>query len=80
VNVLGLIRFSVMWHRDHGVPNHQEYVMELVIVTLSIGTLILLATHMVDYAVETTLGRSSGWYTPHDGSGDLPLSFEGAVQ
>ena len=54
--------------------------MELVIVTLSIGTLILLATHMVDYAVETTLGRSSGWYTPHDGSGDLPLSFEGAVQ
>ena len=54
--------------------------MELVIVTLSVGTLILLATHMIDYAVETTLRQSSGRYTPHEGSGDLPLSFEGAVQ
>jgi hypothetical protein len=80
VHVLGPIRFSVMWHRDHGVPNHQEYVMELVIVTLSIGTLILLATHMIDYAVETTLRQSGGRYSPQEGSADLPLPFEGAVQ
>jgi len=53
--------------------------MELVIVTLSIGTLILLATHMIDYAVETTLRQSGGRYTPQEGSADLPLPFEGAV-
>ncbi len=69
-----------MWHRDHGVLNHQEYVMELVIVTLSIGTLILLATHMIDYVIETTLRQSSGRYISHEGSGNLPLSFGGAVQ
>jgi hypothetical protein len=54
--------------------------MELVIVTLSIGTLILLATHMLDYALETTLRQSSGRYTPDEESGEIPLPFEGAVQ
>jgi len=48
-----------MWHGYHGVLNHQECVMELVIVTLSVGTLILLATHMIDYAVETTLRQTT---------------------
>jgi surface polysaccharide O-acyltransferase-like enzyme len=69
-----------MWHRDHGVLNHQEYVMELVIVTLSIGTLILLATHSIDYALESTLRQSSRRHTPDHDSGELPLPFEGAVQ
>jgi hypothetical protein len=32
--------------------------MELVIVTLSLGTVVLLATHMIDYAIETTLRQS----------------------
>jgi hypothetical protein len=69
-----------MWHRDHGVLNHQEYVMELVIVTLSVGTLILLATHVIDYAVETAARQSSYRCTPDQESRDLPLPFEGAVQ
>ena len=54
--------------------------MELVIVTLSVGTLILLATHMIDYAVETTLRQSGSRYTPDHESDDMPLPFEGAVQ
>ena len=54
--------------------------MELVIVTLSIGTLILLATHSIDYALETTLQQSSRRNTPDQESGDLPLPFEGAVR
>ena len=54
--------------------------MELVIVTLSLGTLILLATHMIDYAVETTMRQSDDRHTPDDESHDLPLPFEGAVQ
>jgi hypothetical protein len=69
-----------MWHGDHGVLNHQEYVMELVIVTLSVGTLILLATHTIDYFVETALRQSSHRYTPDEESRDVPLPFEGAVQ
>ena len=69
-----------MWHGDHGVLDHQEYVMELVIVTLSVGTLILLATHMIDYAVETTLRQSGSRYTPDHESDDMPLPFEGAVR
>jgi hypothetical protein len=55
LNVLGPFRFTVIWPRDYSLLNHQEYVMELVIVSLSIGTLILLATHMIDYAVESAL-------------------------
>jgi len=54
--------------------------MELVIVTLSLGTLILLATHMIDYAVETTIRRSSDRYMPDEDSRDLPLPFEGSVR
>jgi hypothetical protein len=33
--------------------------MELVLVTLSVGTLILLATHMIDYVLESTLQTTS---------------------
>jgi hypothetical protein len=60
--------------------DHQEYVMELVIVSLSIGTLILLATHMIDYAVESTLRSSSNQLMPEDEAHDVPLPFEGAAQ
>jgi hypothetical protein len=54
--------------------------MELVIVSLGIGTLILLATHMIDYAVETTLRPSSSQIMPEDEAQDVPLPFEGAAQ
>jgi len=54
--------------------------MELVIVTLSIGTLILLATHSIDYALETTVRQSSRRHAPDHESEELPLPFEGAVQ
>jgi hypothetical protein len=54
--------------------------MELVIVSLSIGTLILLATHMIDYAVESALRPSSNQLMPEDDAHDVPLPFEGAAQ
>jgi hypothetical protein len=80
LNVLVPIRFSVIWLRDHGVLNHQEYAMELVIVTLSMGTLILLATHVIDYAAEAARRQSSDRYTPEEQSPEVPLPFEGAAQ
>ena len=54
--------------------------MELVIVTLSVGTLILLATHVLDYAAETALRQSRYLRTPDEESRDLPLPFESVVQ
>jgi hypothetical protein len=51
--------------------------MELVIVSLSIGTLILLATHMIDYAVESTPRPSNNQVMPEDEAHDVPLPFEG---
>ena len=68
-----------MWHRDHGLLNYQEDIMEIVIVTFGIGTLVLLATHMIEYAVETALRSSSYPFTPEEESRDPPLPFEGAV-
>jgi hypothetical protein len=49
------IRFSVMLARDHCLPKHQEHAMELVILALSAGTLVLLVTHVIDYASEPKL-------------------------
>jgi hypothetical protein len=54
--------------------------MELVIVTRSLGTLILLATHMLDYAVESTLRAASDRHMPEDEADDVPLPFDGAAQ
>jgi len=54
--------------------------MELIIVGLTIGTLILLATHMLDYAVNSGLRPSSKRYMPEDEAQDVPLPFEGAAQ
>ena len=53
--------------------------MELVLVTLSVGTLILLATHMIDYVLESTLQTTSDRYMPEDDAQDSPLPFEGAT-
>jgi hypothetical protein len=39
--------------RDHCLPQYQEHAMELVILALSAGTLVLLATHLIDYASES---------------------------
>jgi hypothetical protein len=64
--------------RDHGATTPQEYPMELVIVTLSLGTLILLATHMLDYAAESPPPRSNDRRMPEDNEPDVPLPFEGA--
>jgi hypothetical protein len=49
------IRFSVMLLRDRCLPKHLEHAMELVILALSAGMLVLLATHLVDYASESKL-------------------------
>ncbi len=54
--------------------------MELVIVTLSIGTFILLAAHMIDYAAESRLRPSNGRNMPEDEANDVPLPFEGAAR
>ena len=54
--------------------------MELVLVTLSVGTLLLLTTHMIDYVLESTSQPSSDRYMPEDETHDLPLPFEGAAQ
>jgi len=53
--------------------------MELVIVTSSVGTLILLATHVIDFGVESALRPIHG-NTPDDESQEVPLPFEGTAQ
>jgi len=53
--------------------------MELVIVTSSVGTLILLAAHVIDFAVESALRPIHG-HTPDEESQEVPLPFEDRAQ
>ena len=75
MNVIDAIRFTVTRPRDHDALKKQEYIMELIIVTLCVGTLILLATHMIDYTAESILRPVSARYMPEDEAHDVPLPF-----
>jgi hypothetical protein len=52
--------------------------MELVIVTLCVGTLILLAMHMIEYTAESILQPVSARNMPEDEAHDVPLPFDDA--
>jgi hypothetical protein len=60
---------------------HQEHAMELVILALSAGTLVLLATHLIDYASESTFRSTALLRMPDDEFPvhDAPLPFEDAA-
>lgn len=52
--------------------------MELVILTLSVGTLVLLAAHLIDYAYELKLRSTALLRVPDEAmpASDVPLLFE----
>ena len=56
--------------------------MELVILALNAGTLVLLATHLIDYASESKLRSAALLRMPDDESPahDAPLPFEDGAQ